>query len=130
MTSVPITLGTAAAAVFVNAWLANRVGSLRRQFKIGVGDGGNEAVLRRMRAQANFVESTPFFLLLVLALELSGASPQWLAVAAALFLLARIAHAIGMEGGSLSRWRMLGMMGSSFALVGVAIWALRIVLGR
>ena len=55
MTILPVTLLSAAAAVFVNIWLGLRIGQLRGQFKVSVGDGGHEPLLRRMRAQANFV---------------------------------------------------------------------------
>src|SRR5215213_5717431 len=73
MTPVPVTLATAAAAVFVNLWLGWRVITARRDAGVRLGDGGNEAVLRRMRAQANFIENAPFFLILLGGLELSGA---------------------------------------------------------
>jgi hypothetical protein len=123
MTPVPVTLVTAAALVFVNLWLAARISSLRREHKISVGDAGNEALTRRMRAQANFVEHAPLFLMLLGGLELSRGNALALAMAAAVFLLARIAHAIGMEGGPLGRWRMYGMMGSTFATLALALWA-------
>ena len=124
MTSVPVFLGTTAAAALVNGWLIARTGNLRRSLGISVGDGGNEALLRRMRAQANFLEHAPFFLLLVLGLELSGANRIALAVFAALFILARISHGVGMEGGERSRWRMYGMMGSTFLSIALVIWAI------
>jgi len=65
MTPVPITLATAAAAVALNIWLGARVVRSRRDHGVRIGDGGNEAVLRRMRAQANFIENAPFFLILL-----------------------------------------------------------------
>src|SRR5215213_11358251 len=96
MAPLPITLLTAAAAVFINLWLGARVVNSRREHQVKLGDGGNEAVLRRMRAQANFIENAPFFLILLGGLELSGANRIALAVVAAIFMLARIAHGIGM----------------------------------
>ena len=124
MAPVPITLLTAAAAVFVNLWLGARIVNSRREHKVGLGDGGNEVVLRRMRAQANFIENAPFFLILLGGLELSGANPIALAVIAGIFIVARLSHAIGMEGGNLGRWRMYGMMGSTLGTVGLALWAI------
>jgi uncharacterized membrane protein YecN with MAPEG domain len=123
MTPVPVTLITAAALVFVNLWLAARVSSLRRTYKISVGDGGNDALMRRMRAQANFVEHVPLFLMLLGGLELSRGNPLALAMAAATFVIARVAHAVGMEGGPLTRWRMYGMMGTTLATLALALWA-------
>ncbi|MBV8907399.1 MAG: MAPEG family protein [Sphingomonas sp.] len=124
MVLIPVFLGLAAAAAVVNGWLIARTGNLRRALRISVGDGGNEALLRRMRAQSNFLETTPFFLFLVLGLELSGASRIGLAGLAAIFILARISHGIGMEGGDKSRWRMYGMMGTTFPTLALIFWAL------
>jgi uncharacterized membrane protein YecN with MAPEG domain len=129
MTPVPITLLTAAAAVFLNTWLGWRVSALRHKFKVGVGDGGHEPLLRRMRAQANFIEFTPIFLILVGGLELSGANRPALAIIAGIFILARVAHGYGMDGGTLQRWRRYGIMGSALTSVALAIWALTCALG-
>jgi uncharacterized membrane protein YecN with MAPEG domain len=123
MTPVPITLLAAAAAVAVNIWLGARVVRSRRDNNVKIGDGGNEAVLRRMRAQANFIENAPFFLILLGGLELSGGNRPALGAIAAAFILARIAHPIGMDGPHLFRWRMVGMMTSVFALVALSLWA-------
>ena len=124
MTPVPITLLTAAAATAINLWLGGRISALRRDLKVSVGDGGHEPLLRRMRAQANFIENAPFFLILLVGLELSGANHVGLAAIAAIFVLARIAHGVGMDRADLRRWRMYGMLGTAFALVPLGIWAI------
>src|SRR5205823_13640558 len=90
MPPIPITLLTAAAATAINFWLGGRISALRRDFKVSVGDGGHEPLLRRMRAQANFIENAPFFLILLGGLELSGANRVGLAAIAAILVLARI----------------------------------------
>ena len=123
MSPVPVTLLTAAAVVLVNIWLGNRIGKLRREHKISVGDAGNEALLRRMRAQANLIENAPFFLILLGGLELSGANRWALGAIALIFVSARIAHGYGMEGGELQRWRMIGIMTTFMAIFALAIWA-------
>jgi uncharacterized membrane protein YecN with MAPEG domain len=123
MTPVPITLLTAAAAVAIHVWLGGRVVRSRRDHGVRIGDGGNESVLRRMRAQANFLENTVLFLILLGGLELSGGNRLTLGVLAAAFILARIAHPIGMDAAHLFRWRMAGMMTSMLALVALALWA-------
>jgi len=124
MISLPVTLLTAAAAVALNIWLSARVVRSRRDHGVKIGDGGNEAVVRRMRAQANFIENAPFFLILLGALEASGANRVALGVIAAVFILARVAHPIGMDGPHLAHWRMVGMMASVLALVLLALWAI------
>ena len=123
MTPIPITLLTAAVAVALHIWLGARVVRSRREHNVKIGDGGNEAVLRRMRAQANFNENAPFFLILLGGLELSGGNHLVLGVLAAAFILARIAHPIGMEGPHVVRWRMVGMITSMTALIALALWA-------
>jgi uncharacterized membrane protein YecN with MAPEG domain len=123
MSPVPLTLGAAAAAVMVNVWLGSRISMLRAKLKVSVGDGGQEALLRRMRAQANYIEHAPFFLILFGALELSGANRWALAALAVIFFLGRIAHGFGMDGGSLQHWRRDGLISSMVALLLLAIWA-------
>jgi uncharacterized membrane protein YecN with MAPEG domain len=124
MTPIPVTLATAACATFLNIWLGWRIARLRNEYKVSVGDGGHELLLRRMRAQANYIEFAPFFLILLGGLELSGGNRPALAAIAAVFILARIAHGFGMDGGPLQRWRMYGMMGSAFTTLALAIWAI------
>ena len=123
---LPITLTMTGAATLVNMWLASRVGQVRRAAKVSVGDGGHEALLRRMRAQANFVEYTPFFLLLLALVELATGSPAWLWGVGAIYILARLFHAFGMDGGPRNRLRMIGMMTTALLLVGLAFYALAI----
>jgi uncharacterized membrane protein YecN with MAPEG domain len=127
MTPVPVTLLTAAAAVALNTWLGGRISGLRRDLKVSVGDGGHELLLRRMRAQANFIENAPFLLILVGGLELSGGNRLALGLLALIFVLARISHGIGMDAPDLRRWRMWGMIGTCIGTFSLAIWALACV---
>ena len=134
MDHVPITLVAAAACALLNIWLGFRIAKLRGEFKVSVGDGGHEPLLRRMRAQANFIEQAPFFLVLTLGLELSGANRIALAAVAAVFIVARIMHGLGMDAGADRRLRAYGMMASALSNVLLALWALvcaaEICLGR
>lgn len=124
MTPVPVTLLAAAAAALVNFWLGWRIAEHRQAFKVSVGDGGSEPLLRRMRAQANFTENAPLFLILTGAIELSGGNRWALAAIAAIFILARISHGIGMESAEQRRWRMFGMIGTSLPILGLTAWAI------
>ena len=117
-----ITLVIAAAAALLNIWLAMRVGRVRTAEKISVGDGGNELLTRRMRAQANFVEYTPFVLILLALVELSRGSNMWLWIVAILFVLGRILHAFGMDGRE--RLRMIGTVTTMLVMLGLAVYAL------
>jgi uncharacterized membrane protein YecN with MAPEG domain len=124
---LPITLTIAAAAAVLHIWLAGRVSQLRRGYKISIGDGGNEALLRRIRAHGNYIENMPVVLILLALLELAGGDPRILWGAAILFILSRILHAFGMDRTSPSRLRMAGMMGSVFSLLILVGYAVFIV---
>lgn len=124
------TLSLAAAAAVLNFWLAVRTGSLRFRAKVWHGDGDNPMLLRRMRAQSNFVENTPFVLILVAAIEIAGKGGQWLAIVGAVYLLARIGHAFGMDLPEKSPLRAGGFIVTALTLLGLSIMAVLIALGR
>jgi uncharacterized membrane protein YecN with MAPEG domain len=127
MTFLPVTLLSAAAATFLNMWLGMRVGQFRGKFKVSVGDGGHEPLLRRMRAQANFIESAPFVLILIAGLEVSGADRLGLELIAAVYLLVRISHAIGMESAEKRRFRQIGAMGTGFVMLALSVWSIALL---
>jgi uncharacterized membrane protein YecN with MAPEG domain len=106
---LPTTLCFAAAAALVNIWLAMRCGKARGTAKVSIGDGGDEALIRRMRAHANFIEQTPITLVLVGLVELAGKGGTWLTTACTLFIIGRIAHAYGMDEG-FKAGRPIGML--------------------
>lgn len=122
--NLPLTLTTAAAAGLINLWLAIRIGQVRTSQKVSVGDGGNEFVLRRMRAQANFVEYTPFVLILIAGLEASGHAATWLWVVGVVYMIGRLAHGLGMDGGALGIGRMIGTLTSMLTLLGLSGYAI------
>lgn len=119
---LPITLTSAGLAAIINFWLALRVGQVRTREKVLIGDGGNEHVIRRMRAHANFVEFTPFILILIGAIELALGTNNWLWAAALLFLAGRILHAFGMDG--FMPGRMIGTIITMLSLVGLGGYAI------
>jgi uncharacterized membrane protein YecN with MAPEG domain len=121
---LPITLTLAGAATLLHIWLAARVSRVRRQFRIGLGDGGNEGLLRRVRAHGNYIENMPLFLILTGLLELAGGDQRILWAAGIAFILARIVHAFGMDSPARLRLRMIGVIVSTLVLIGLAGWAL------
>ncbi|MBW8755203.1 MAG: MAPEG family protein [Sphingomonadales bacterium] len=124
------TLSLAAAAAIINIWISIRVGQMRGAAKVSVGDGGDERLLRRMRAHANFIENTPLVLILITGIELSGKGGTWLAVVGGIYMLARVAHALGMDGGSAQWLRGLGTMVTMLTQIGLAVMAVLIATGR
>ncbi|MFC4294739.1 MAPEG family protein [Novosphingobium tardum] len=124
---LPTTLTALAAAIVINIWLSIRIGRLRTSEKISVGDGGHELLGRRMRAQLNFAENVPLVLLMVAGIELAGKGGVWLLPVAALFVLGRVAHGIGMDGGSMGWGRSAGTLITMLTQLGLAIVAVLIV---
>ena len=123
------TLCLAAAAAVINFWLMMRIGRTRHTTGILHGDGDNEMLGRRMRAQANFVENTPFVLILIALVEMTGKAGAWLAIVRSIYMLARVCHAFGMEKDRLNALRGIGIGVTILTLLGLAIVALLIALG-
>ncbi len=99
--------------------VAYRVVQTRQKHDVGLGDGGNEDVLRSMRVHANFAEYAPLPLLGLFALGGLGA-PVWLIHGfGAVFTAARYAHCFGFTASGDGRplGRFLGTMGTAAVVV-------------
>ena len=127
---LPVTLCAAAAAAIINIWLSVRVGQMRVKHKVSIGDDAGGPLTARMRAQLNFVENTAFVLILIAAIELAGKAGQWLAWVSMAYMLGRIAHGVGMDGGPLGKGRSVGTAITMLTQLGLAIVAVLIALGR
>ncbi len=75
--------------------LLARISRHRHGHKIGLGDGGDVQLARKVRVHGNFIEHAPFALLLLALLELCGLAAAWLWAFGALLLLGRVMHAVG-----------------------------------
>jgi uncharacterized protein len=126
---LPTTLSLGAAALLINFWLGMRCGQIRSREKIGIGDGGNELLMRRMRAQLNFAEQVPLTLLLLGAVELAGKGGMWLAPLGGVFLLGRIAHALGMDE-TFKPGRAIGMVTGMVLQLALVLVAVAVALGK
>lgn len=126
---LPVTLTAAAAAAIINIWLSVRVGQLRIKHKVSIGDDAGGPLTARMRAQLNFVENTAFVLILIAAIELSGRGAPWLAYVAGIYMLGRVAHGVGMDGGSLGGGRRIGVIVTMLTQLGLAVVATLIAMG-
>jgi uncharacterized membrane protein YecN with MAPEG domain len=76
--------------------LALRVVAVRRATSIGLGDGGNALLFSRIRIHGNAAEYVPLALVLMLILELNGASAGWLHILGIALVVGRLAHAQGL----------------------------------
>ncbi len=130
MVTLPITLTIAAAAALINIWLASRVTQVRFRDKVALGDAGNQRMVARMRAHSNFVEYTPFFLILLALVELAEGSQGWLWAVAILFIVARLAHPFGMDRPAPNLLRIASIMATWLLLVGLASYAIALSYGE
>lgn len=121
---LPITLTIAGAAAIVNLWLGYRTSRVRLARKIMVGTGGDPLMESRMRAQANFIEYTPLFLILLGLIEAARGPQAWLWGVAIAFVVARIAHAFGMDRPAPNPLRAGGILVTFVALLALAGYAL------
>lgn len=105
----------------------------RFRYRTALGDGGHMELTRRIRAQANFLEYTPFFIILLTLAEHNGLAPYGVHLFGALFLASRISHAYSLlhheryeEGRILAYpvWRTAGMLGSFGCIAGLALTCL------
>ena len=99
----------AALAVLLVLILAARISARRGAAKVGIGDGGDADLFRRIRAHANALENLPLALLLLLLLDLDQTRSLWLHVFGCVLIAGRILHAIGLSSSSgRSAGRFLG----------------------
>lgn len=106
-------------------WLSLRVIGLRRRARIPLGTGGDAALERAVRAQANFAEYVPFALVLMALAETTGA-PGWvLHPLGAALLAGRVAHGWGIARQPEDyRFRVGGMAATLSVVIVAALAAL------
>jgi uncharacterized membrane protein YecN with MAPEG domain len=121
----PVTALYAGLCALLLLFLAGLVVNQRRISKVGLGDGGNEALARAMRVQANFVEYVPLSLVLMVVVEVNGIPAKWLHMAGVMLIGSRLLHAWGFSHSSgKSFGRMVGTLGTFIVLSALAVLAL------
>ena len=101
--------------VGLSAWvLASRVSSDTLH-----GDGGNEALEKRIRTQGNFGEYVPFALILVALLEAGGGGPTLVRTLLIVLLVGRVLHPFGMFAAKNSPVQFACRGGGILATLGV-----------
>ena len=124
-----ITLLFASLHVLLMLALAMPVVLHRNTHKIGIGDGGDKRLARKIRVHGHFVEYVPFALLLLGLLELCGLPSAWLLAYGTALLLARLLHAFGLSrSGGYSIGRFTGTALTWLLLLGMALAGLWLAL--
>jgi uncharacterized protein len=126
---LPITLATAAFSALFQLALTTLV--IRQRVRAGISllDGGDASLTRRIRAHANFTETMPMALLLLLLLELAGWRATWLTGCALLLVAGRLLHAVGILRPSSGPARRVGMICTLTALLALALGVVGMLFG-
>ncbi len=97
---MPMTITPLYVAIFALLFIpfTGYVGAYRAKAGILIGDGNNEEMIRRMRAQANFVETVPLALILLASMEIVGASSTMLHTLGTMLVVGRISHYLQLSG--------------------------------
>ena len=113
-----IAAATASILALLQTFLVFLVGFARLKHNIGIGDGGNENLARKIRVHGNLTENAPLFLILLTILELSGINNIVVIAYGAVFILARISHAYALSHTVKPvPLRFLGAFGTNLAIV-------------
>ncbi len=92
MPVLPVTSIVAAIAVLIQFALTGMTGKQREKTGTPLGDGGDETLLRRIRAHGNFTETVPIALIVLGLLEMNGVGAQMLWAYGASLLAGRVLH--------------------------------------
>lgn len=104
--------------IALSGWVITK----RRGHKISYGDSGNSEMLKAIRTHSNFVEYTPFALLLIAMVELQGASDLLVNLLGLSLLAGRVLHAYGFgKTPQIVIFRQLGMVLTFTAILVAAL---------
>lgn len=125
---LPVTIFTAAVMLLLQLVFGVIVSANRGKTGIGLGDGGNEQLLKHIRVHGNFSEYVPMILIAMGLAEMAGVSAGILWTGAFALVVSRIVHAFAIHGiggaagigaGAGLTYLLLGLWGLYLA----AIWA-------
>lgn len=89
--------------------LAMAVITERKKNRVSMGDGGNENLIRAIRAHGNFIETAPWGVFLMFLIEYQDGSVYALHALGMLLIASRIIHAYGMRTATIPP-RTIGMI--------------------
>src|ERR1700749_57850 len=102
---LPVTLVIAAATGLINVWLALGIGRNRVSSKIMLGDGGEAALIAKIRAHGNLTEYAPMVLILMALIELARGPSLWLWIAGVVFIVVRLVAGVRIVLPAPHEWR-------------------------
>jgi uncharacterized membrane protein YecN with MAPEG domain len=97
----------------------------RRSSKISLGENGDDFLRRKIRAQGNFIEYTPIFLIMLLLVEMAGLNKYFIHFFGIIFMVGRLTHAYGIMIAEVRAknflFRQAGMFCTFFCLSSLAL---------
>ena len=115
-----ITAATAIALAVLQMFLMLYTARGRGKYKAGLGDGGSDPLLRRIRMHGNLTENAPLFLILLALTEISGQWAWLVPIFALAFVVVRLSHAIGLSMSSgVTLFRFVGVIGTLACVLGL-----------
>lgn len=124
MTLIPITTYFVGLFAIAQVPLTLMVGMRRVKTNIRFLDGGDETLLRRMRAHANFTETVPIVLVAMAASELAGLPAHFVWLGGTSLVLGRLLHAVNIVRHGWGNARAAGMILTFLAMLGFGGWCL------
>jgi uncharacterized membrane protein YecN with MAPEG domain len=105
--------------------LSMYVSMARKNAKASIGDGGDEALRRRIRAHGNFIEFVPLTVLLLALSEHLGLGALFIHILGLALLASRISHAYGIsQVDEVFAFRMIGTLGTLAVLAITSIYCI------
>lgn len=127
---LPITSFFAGILGLMLGFLSARVSRVRFKKNVALGIGSDKELERAVRAQANFVEYTPFFLILFALLEIRELDNLVLITAGIVYVFARISHAYGisfLEIRNLQKGLKFRVLGTALTYTLIALMSLTLI---
>jgi len=122
-TSIPVTVFFIGLFALIQIPLTVMVGYRRVQTGIQFFDGGDQILLRRMRAHGNYTETVPIVLLAMAAAEITSI-PHWAVWMGGLSLLVgRVMHATILITKGWGNPRAVGMILTFLPMASFGVWA-------
>ncbi len=122
-TSIPVTTLFIGLCALVQVPMTVMVGYRRVQTNIQFLDGGDQTLLRRMRAHGNYTETVPMVLLAMAAAEASAIPPWALWAGGVSLLVGRLMHAAILVTQGWGHPRAIGMLLTFAPMIGFGGWS-------
>ena len=126
--NLPITAATAALCALLLLIMAIQTVRQRLRLKVAFGDGGDAALISASRSHANLAEHAPIVIVMLGLLELNKADATVLMAFAAVFVIGRVAHIVGLhtpsQPGKAPVPRQIGVVTTWLSLAGLSLWLL------